>query len=111
MNPVNTLCQVSKSIDRKIQSTSPYKLITFTAAAAIASFLIMRWASRKNWNWEAKVKNTLKMVPSINKKLKDELEKIERSLEQKYFKNIQPEDICLEVPDKPWETLAEFWSV
>ncbi len=104
MNPVNALCQASKAIDRTIESASRYKLIACTTATvAIGTFFIMRWASRKSWNWESKVKNTLRMVPSINKKLDDEFEKLEKSLEQKYFMNVKAEDICLEVPKKPWD--------
>lgn len=104
MNPVNAICRAANDIDRKILSASPYKLIAYsTATAAIGTFLIMRWASRKSWNWEAKIKDTLRMVPSINQKLKEEIEKIETSLEQKYFKDIKAEDICEEVPEEHWD--------
>lgn len=92
-------------IDRKVQSTAPWKLVAITAGVvALGTFHAVKWMQRNQWDWGEVAKSGLRQVPSIRTKLHKEVEKLQGSLEKKFFDGINPDDICDEIPDEAWQT-------
>ena len=82
---------------------SPWKVAAIAAAAAAAgTFVVLNSMRRTEMNWEAKAINILLTLPSAKKKYEEGLAALEKELEEKYFKDVNPADICKTVPEESW---------
>lgn len=93
-----------KFIDQTVQTTAPWKLVALTVGAtAFTTFQAVKWYQRNQWNWGEVVKTGLRQVPSIRSKLDEEVVKLQRSLEEKFYAGVKSEDICEQVPEEAWK--------
>lgn len=115
ISPFQIVPSALSCIDLMAENVPPWKVACYTAAfVATGTILATRWASRQSWNWETQIKSAARMIPSVQSKLQEETRKIEKSLEEKYFKDLDPKEVCEEIPSEAWEPeriLARLESV
>lgn len=82
---------------------SPWKVAAVAAAAAAAgTFALYNSMRRTEMNWEQKATNILLKIPAAKQKYEEGLSALEKELEEKYFKDINPAEICKTVPKESW---------
>jgi sphinganine-1-phosphate aldolase len=86
---------------------SPWKVAALAAAGAVVgTFALLNFYRRTEMNWEVKAKNALLMIPGLKKKYEEGLVELEKEIEEKYFKDIKPYDVCRKIPNESWQTEA-----
>ncbi|HEY4831086.1 MAG TPA: pyridoxal-dependent decarboxylase [Waddliaceae bacterium] len=89
----------------RVAQDSPWKFAAAAAAvAATGTFVLLNSLRRTEMNWEAKAKSILLTIPTVKKEYEEGLSALEKELEEKYFKDIDPYDICKTVPEESWTT-------
>jgi sphinganine-1-phosphate aldolase len=100
-----TFYSLIDSVDEDLEDTPASTIITGTiATVAIAYYgqqFLANQLSRRVIGKSARecLKHNLRKLPPVSKELQMELDKLERELEEKFFKDVKREDVLLEVPD------------
>jgi sphinganine-1-phosphate aldolase len=99
VNPINFIYSLFEEPSENSEPMPPWKLALYSASlAALTTFSIMRLAYKISW--KAVGRKVVQMVPSIDKKLEEDMLKIERELEEKCYQNEHLGEVFLEIPDE-----------